>query len=464
MRLINVIKKNNLLKSSILYTVGSLLIKGINFFTFPIFSRMLSPGEYGSFNIFTVWVGFISVFGGLQLNSSIAKGRVKFNKKEYDELIITIISFTTTVFGVLTLISILFSKTISEHMGLNSNLILLATIQSFFSCIISIYSIHLIQNKEDKKCLTISFVVTILNVVISFLLVLLMKHNKYIGLVLGGVLSNLLIGSIVYFKATRGKLFITKKCLKYALKLSVPVIPHVLSQQVLINADRIFIERYIGNEAVGIYGFIYNIGMVVNLLWGGINNAWIPWYFDNLKENNIYEINKMIKKYINIFTLIVISFMIVIPEIGKMFAPSSYWQGIKLIPIIILSYYCSFLYNFSVNLEFYVEKVIYIPIGTIIAGGVNVLLNIILIPKYGMVAASITTLVSYIVLFIIHLLVVRYLIKYDDKNVSYYFGALFLMIIVTGCFYLIMDFIIIRYVILMGILYLLLKVFKNFES
>ena len=79
-----------------------------------------------------------------------------------------------------------------------------------------------------------------------------------------------------------------------------------------------------------------------------------------------------------------------------------------------------FCYTLYVNIEQYSKKTWAIASGTLIAAGINVMLNFILIPQYGYVAAAYTTLIGYLMLFAIHYTFVRiigYKNVYNDKVV-----------------------------------------------
>lgn len=458
MNLINKIKSNKLIKSSLVYTICEMLLKGISFISFPIFSRLMSPNDYGVVNIFSTWVGFIVVFGSLQLNACIPIAKSKFEDSEYEDLKTTILSFTTVLFFILFLISIIFRKNLSHIFELSGNLVILMTVQGFFSFISVLYSTILIQDKKDKKYLMISLISTILNIGISILLVYIMRDNRYMGRILGGVISVVLVGSILYFKIAKGKFLINKDLLKFGLKICLPIVPHILSHQILTNSDRIMLKSFKGDRAVGIYGFAYNIGMMIQIIWSAINNAWVPWYFENLRKDNNDKVLELSRNYIMFFTAITILLIFTTPEIGKILAPKSYWSGIQVVPLIIFSYFFVFLYSFPVNIQFYNEKTNYIPIGTVLAALANIGLNRLFIPKYGLLAATLSTLISYILLFIFHLLIVKYLLKHKDMCIKYYLISTIVVVIAIILFYITMNNLICRYFILfILVLYLYLK-------
>jgi len=96
----------------------------------------------------------------------------------------------------------------------------------------------------------------------------------------------------------------------------------------------------------------------------------------------------------DLFTVAYIVILFLSPEIIKIVADKRYWIGLSVVPYIFMAYYFNLMYSFEVNVEFYVKKTHLIPIGTILSAALNVILNIIFIPKYGYVAAAITTVIS----------------------------------------------------------------------
>jgi len=117
-------------------------------------------------------------------------------------------------------------------------------------------------------------------------------------------------------------------------------------------------------------------------------------------------------QYIEFALIIMLSILMVGPEVLKILAPIEYWEGIKLIPPIIFASFLIFLYSISVDLEYYYKSTRIIALNTLIAAVVNIVLNFIFIPKYGMFAAAYTTVIAYFIMFVIHYISAR---KLDDS-------------------------------------------------
>lgn len=152
----------------------------------------------------------------------------------------------------------------------------------------------------------------------------------------------------------------------------------------------------------GVYSLVYNLSMIATVITTSLDGIWVPWFTGKLKERKIREINVLAMDYVHLMTYAMVALILVGPEILKIFADQRYWEGMSIIPPIALANYMIFMYTMYVYIEHYYKKTVYITKNTLIAAGLNVILNFILIPKYGYVAAAYTTLASYFVAFILH--------------------------------------------------------------
>ena len=136
--------------------------------------------------------------------------------------------------------------------------------------------------------------------------------------------------------------------------------------------------------------------------------------------------------------------IIVSPEILKILASKSYWEGIKLIPIIIVANFLFFAYNIYSNLEHYYKKSNQITALTILAAVLNLVLNYIFIPKFGYVAAAFTTAISYFVIFILHSIYSKTL-NSNVFSIKMFILPIIEIFIFCALFYLLTDHAIIRW-------------------
>lgn len=422
-KLVNTFNNSVALRSGLWYTIGNVFLKGIVFLTIPIFTRMLSTTDYGIVNTYTAWSAVLSTLIGVSLNGTIANAKYEF-KEDLDRYSSSILCFTTILFIFIIIVSNIYIINIGPIIFQSKLLFNCLIVQSYSEFIISLSLARLSNEYRYKEYLIISILSTLLNICLSIALIILyFKSQAYTGRILGGAIITISFALYLYIRIMiKGKVNFDLNYLKFGLILSLPLIPHTLSSTVLSQFDRVMINYYIGPSTAGIYSFTYNIGMVLNVVWSSLNSAWVPWFYEKMNQSDYYKITEKAKSYLIFFSIITIGLVLISPELIKILAPSQYWDGIRLVAPIVLSGYFVFLYSFASNTEFYYKKTKYIAIGSIASAIINIVLNMILIPICGYTVAAYTTLISYILLFIFHWTILKYMLHvslFRIKDFSY---------------------------------------------
>lgn len=442
---------NNLIKNGAYYTLGTFILQGINFLTLPLYTRILTTRDFGITSLYTAWQAIVVIFLCLQTFSTIQNAKVTYNDDEYREYNSNIVILSFISFAIFSIFIMAFSKKLSNFSGLSINLIFLMLLHSFFSLGVTFKNTILRFDGKAEKQLFISMFYTILNVGLSiFFITSVPQVEKATGKILGAVVPSIILGGYFYLEIIfKKKPTFKKEHFIFCLTLGLPLILHNLSHIVLTSSDRMMIERFIGLEETGIYGFTYTIGTILSTAAGAFGSAWVPWYFQKLKSENHNEIKIYSKNYLDFFTLVTMGFIFISPEIVRFMGSSDYWIGKYFLPWIIFGCYFIFLYSFPVNYEFYVKKTNYIALGTSLSAVINLVLNFIFIPKYGSFGAALTTLVSYFFLFIFHEIITRK--KFNYKLFSPLQYSYRIIIITVSCFIYtkIVDIIILRYIIIL---------------
>ena len=195
--------------------------------------------------------------------------------------------------------------------------------------------------------------------------------------------------------------------MKYALKISAPLILHAIALNILSQSDRTMITSFRNASETAIYGLVYNFSMIALVVTTSLDGIWVPFFTEQMKQKKYEEINRVSKKYIELITLIITGVILVGPEVIKILAPVEYWEGTSIIPAIVGANFFIFLYTMYVNIEHYYKKTIFISVNTLIAAAINIVLNLIFIRKYGYVGAAYTTITAYVVSLCLHYLYAR---------------------------------------------------------
>lgn len=386
-------------QAGVLYFLSMLFNKGIAFLTLPIFTRILSTRDYGIVTTYISWETTLTIIISLSLYMSIRTFYVDFpnEKKEYMN---TIITFNCIV-GIIAIIIVFI---VAKFIQVGSILLFLCVIHATSDAIINNYTNYLMMDYKYVKRTIFMVFPNLLSVIASIVLISLFKSEKlYLGRIIPMVIFYSIFAILILiltFSEVRPQ--INKKHLKYGLSISLPLVLHGASLTILSQSDRTMITVLANANETGIYSLVYNFAMIATVITTALEGIWVPWFMRCLKDKKITEINKKVVIYINTMTCAMIAIILLGPEILKLLSTKEYWEGVRIIPPIVLSNYIIFIYTLYVNIEHYYKKTIMITINTIIAALINVITNIVFIPEYGYVAAAFTTLVSYGIAMLLH--------------------------------------------------------------
>lgn len=392
--------KNKGTNASVLYLIATLFNKGIAFLTVPIFTRLLSTADYGMVTTYNAWVDILTVILSLALYMAIRIAFVDL-RDEKRAFLNTVISFTLVLSFVFAVGALLFGKVIT---GVGGIIVLLAVIQGAAGALIMDYQQYLMM---DYKYVQRSLLMALPNLLaaICSIIVIVYIHPEhlYLGRIVPTMSVYALAAGVVVNQTYKNQFpHINISHLKYGIAISLPLVFHGIALNVLSQSDRTMITLLAGADQTGIYSLVYNFSMISAVLTTALDGVWLPWFMTKMKERKYQHINAQAKDYIEFMTLAMFGLILIGPEILKLMAAKTYWDGIKIIPPIVLANYLIFMYTFFVNVEHYNKKTIGITVNTVIAAAVNIGLNFIFIPVYGYVAAAYTTLVSYLIAMLLH--------------------------------------------------------------
>lgn len=454
--------QNSALKAGIWYTISNFVVKGIVFLTMPIFTRLMSSDDIGMFSNITSWFNILAIITTFEIYSSISIARFDY-KDKLDSYISSTLFLGTLITAFFYIIVLIFHNLFESLFMIDFLTLNLMFIYLLVYPAIQMFQIRNQINYNYIPTIIVSFANAILSSIISIIFVLLMQ-NKLEGRVIGYFVPMIVIAIIVYLLLLiKGKSFSTKYW-KYALKISFPLIWHLLAGYILSSSDKIMITKLVSSDANALYSVPYTISMVVSILWTSMNNAWSPWAYEKMDKKDYISLRKNSKPYTILFLIVVYLFMLITPELLLIMGGTYYLQAKYVMPPVMIGYIFQFIYSLYVNIEFYHKKQKNIAIGTLITAILNIVLNLAFIPKFGYIAAAYTTLIGYISLFIIHFIFVKRLKCtwwYDTKFfVSVLLISIF-MVLVCNVLYTI-D--ILRYILIGFICVIIIVIFVKYKD
>lgn len=433
--------------------LSQVVLNGVNFALIIIFTHFLTTADYGIVSIYMSYTFFVAVFIGLATQGSIGTALIHWDKSEHDKYISNILGISLISFVVITIISAVAMQYIAGFMQLEPFLVYILLAHSFGIFCFGFAQIKYIYSRTAQYSLALAILVAISMIALSWIGIKQdwFAEKQYIIRILSMAIPYMLCSGFVILKTfIKQKPFVEfKKSYEFCLPICIPLIFHGLSHIVLSQTGRVMLQKILAdNSVVGIYSFIITFSYVLNTIYVAFNNTWVPIFYGYLKENSIELIHIRTKKYNNLYTMLVVGFLMVAPEFIYWLADENYWSGIRLIPIVAVSIYMVFLYSFAVNYELYHKESKLVAIGTIGAAALNILFNYLLIPDFGMYGAALGTFIAYVFLVIFHTICAKKFILglYPYSN-FFFVPNLVLVLVASVGFYIFLDYWYVRWVI-----------------
>lgn len=389
-------------KATFWFMICIFIQKGSTSITSLLFAHIFTPAEYGIYNVFNAWLGILTVIITLNLSAGVyMQGMTKFTKRR-GEYSASLQGLTTTLVIICTVIYLLSMKFWNRVLSLTTAQMLLMMITIWTTCIYAFWTSEQRIYMKYNGLIVLTIVVSLLRPLIEVVFAT-KSSDPVTARIFAIALVNFCAFSWIFLaKIKKEKHFYSKEYWKYAILFNLPLIPHYLSMVILNSADRIMIESMIGAEAAGIYSFAYLVSMIMMLFTTGLLQTIEPWLYQKIKDRDVRGI-KHIAYPLFLGTIVVnFMFMLIAPELITIFAPDSYYEARWIIPPVSTSIFFIFTYTFFAVFEFYFEKRILIMLSTTVGAVLNIVLNYLLIQKFGYFAAGYTTLLCYMIYALCH--------------------------------------------------------------
>lgn len=384
------------LRHGSVYMFSFVSVQVLMIFSLPIFTKLLTPSDFGIYEVFNNTVRILGIVFSLNLFNGLY--RFYFDDQVGNKAMIQFLLRTSMVSFLAGAIGIyFFRKPLLDALNLPQPLYIWLIIAIFSNIVFNFFNTYNNAQRLSTRAGIWQFIYQLSRVGFAVLVVLYLFRNYY-GRI-AGENSILLILSFVVILIYFRKYFFGNGSIQHKeeiIRYSVTLIPVGLSGFVLGYLDTIMINSYKGPNDAGLYSYAYKIAVIYT----GITTAFItanrPRLFELLNEKKEEEVISQLRSMFKLIVALSSLFIFFSADGGRILALNkSFYAGLHLMPVLILSYIFNDLNELYTFYFLYEKKINYYYISFVIAAVVNLVLNLILIPVYGYPVAAYTTLVSY---------------------------------------------------------------------
>ncbi len=452
------------LKKTCEYAAGNLFRKLLLLFLLPILTKFLIPREFAVYTNITIFISFASLIYFLGIQQALFSYFYQDKSAEYR------FSLISSVYITLMITSLIFSFLIYHFRIQLSQLILKDGQFSYlFTYVAFILFFDVIYG------MTLSFL-NIMELSVRYAFLGASKNLSFLILVIIGAFTGkismlylfqyLLIASIFSFllaiihiikilnlqlSENRHQKIYSAGIMKNLISFGLIMIPGTLAMVILRLSDRYMLTYLSANSLhdVGIYAIGYKIGMIMAFLTSIVSMVYFPYAMKIADQPGSKDnLKKIFNSFLIFGSLLGMTIILFSQEIFRIFIDGSYHEGIKIVFFGVMSHFLLGVFNI-INISFYIKKkarIIAFAVG--LGALINIILNIILIPSYGVYGAGFASIIAYIFIVLLNFITSRKI--YD---IGFKFGYIIISLLILT------SVAIINFIIEYSLMLLLFKIF-----
>jgi O-antigen/teichoic acid export membrane protein len=403
-------KIRELSKNITVYGLGDVAVSLVNFLLLGVYVTYFSAGDYGIINV----LGGLEVVAKIVFRFGLDGSFMRFFYDAGDEhgrqrLASTIFFFLLALDGVVVAVLLLAAPSLAATLSLDPSsvpalrLMLLNTFAIGFTFI----PFHVLRMEQRTKTFSLlTLVRSILTIVLRLVLVMRLDLGVT-GLYLADLVVTIgIMAALAPWLAPLIRPVFSAEVLRDSLAFGLPRVPHAAAQQITAVGDKFILPFFVSLADVGVYGMAVSFGLTQKLFLSAFESAWAPFYYATIREPDAPRVFRTVSTYgVAILALLTAGISAVGTDAmramshGRFLAPDDpRWADVSVVigftGIGVFFQGIYLLTSIGLNIT---RRTQYYPVATMTAAATNIGLNLLLIPRLGIVGAAWANGVAYAV-------------------------------------------------------------------
>lgn len=387
-------------KNSALYSFTTLLQKGASFFLLPLYTAFLTPEDYGIVNVVISVSSFMAVLIMMALNGAATRFHYKNTDEGYRKILwgtITTIVFISSIgWGAVffSLHRFFVDPFIGEIDFCPYAVIGLAN--TIITPLYILFQSYLQARQEAFHYSVNTFTNFLVQVGLAILFIAYYRMGA-LGMLLANVITSLVFFVyVLVFYIPKIVIGINKTVARESFSYSLPLLPHQISIWSAGAIDRLFLNEYKGKAMTGVFSVGQQFGGVVGTIAYSVNQAFVPWFFQMIEKGKegFRRIEQMGEFSVVGYSLIAFVISLFAPEIIRVMVSEQFRNAWEITPILCFAFVFHGVYFFYINILF-VKDTGWVFTVTLAAMIVDIIVNVLLVPLWGIWGCGIACFMTY---------------------------------------------------------------------
>ena len=375
------------------YGTADVATLAINVLLLPLYTRVLSPREYGAFALLIVFEGFLKPVFRWGLDTAY----VRFYYDQATEhgrrtLAGTITIFLTVVNGVLLLCFLLAAPAINQWLldtDAYVTAFLLLVVNSFVSNVLFLPLGLLRIQERAPRLAALNFSRALGTILLRILFVLVLRLSV-LGLFMADLIATLvLLGWLGGTFRSMIELRFSMSSLRPLLRFGFPQLPHGLLSQTMALSDRFVLGLFFPLAQVGLYLIGATIASTIKFFPVAFEAAWMPFAFDSMRRKDAPALFARMASYaFAVLVFLSLAVVTLADSAVRAMLPSTYHAATAVVPVLVLGIMIQSLSWFlGTSLNIAKQTRVY-PLATGMGAATSLTATVLLVPRLGLMGAA----------------------------------------------------------------------------
>lgn len=388
------------------YLFATFVTRGLSLLLIPVYTRVMSPDDYGIVGLSMSLYSSLGIVLGMSAHSAPSRLYYSYAEEDRRRLVGTVLSFLLVVPFILAgCIDLVGRAGLVKPFATVPYAPYLSIVvwSSAFTLLSSLAVNVLVVREAHRTAATLNSGIAVATLLTTVLLVVHWRMGAK-GQLLAGLLTNVLAGGVaVALIWPFGRPCLDGRILKQALLFSLPLVPHELSKWVIAASDRILLERWVSTAELGCYALANTLAATVGIVTGAVGSALFPIVQKHLAEGDPRsEVPFLGSAVVVGCGAAAVVAAVELPPLVELITPPVYHRAGSAIPFLVLGFFFQALYGVWAQGTFFKRRSGVLASVTIAGAVVNGGLNLLLVPRFGMIAAAVNTAIGYAVMAVAH--------------------------------------------------------------
>ena len=385
-----------------IYALGNILRNGVSIIMLPIYTRFLTPADYGIIELLSMLIDFVSIILGMRMGEAIFRFYCNAaTNSDRNSVISTSLLLSVLLNGVGMVMVLLFSEPLAQLLFGDAGLVRYVQLFSLTLLLQAFIEIPLIYIRaQQRPWLFVGFSLFKLMLQLGlniYLVVVKGMHVEgviYSALISGGIMACLLFAYTLVSTGIRFSYRMSAKLVRF----SVPLMLASVGSFYLTFGDRYYLRLYGDLADVGIYALGYKFGfMLTVLIWDPFEKMWASQRYEVHKRPDARNIFQRTFVFVSILMLsAALGISLFVKDLLYIMSDPAFHEAHAIVPIILVAYIFQAWTNYCYFGLLLNRKTIQITYGSAVAVAVITVAYLTLIPLFGVYGAAWATVIGFV--------------------------------------------------------------------